>query len=132
MAATIYFCITGQVPEESIQRVEKDTLKKPSELGVSMPKKQEAVLLKGLAVKGQDRYRSMEEFRRELLSTGGVIGTVPKPGFGNKKVVIGVAAAVVVVGAVAGIGTHEELLAGCPVYQEIYYSQFPKEEVANG
>ena len=35
-------------------------------------------------------------------------------------------------GAVAGIGTHEELLAGCPVYQEIYYSQFPKEEVANG
>ena len=32
-------------------------------------------------------------------------------------------------GAVAGIGTHEELLAGCPVYQEIYYSQFPKEEV---
>lgn len=36
-----------------------------------MPKKQEAVLLKGLAVKGQDRYRSMEEFRRELLSTGG-------------------------------------------------------------
>ena len=31
-------------------------------------------------------------------------------------------------GLVAGIGTHDELLAGCPVYQEIYYSQFPKEE----
>ncbi len=30
-------------------------------------------------------------------------------------------------GEVAGIGTHEELLAGCEVYQEIYYSQFPKE-----
>ena len=30
------------------------------------------------------------------------------------------------------VGTHEELLAGCPVYQEIYYSQFPKEEVTNG
>lgn len=104
MAATIYFCITGQVPEESIQRVEKDTLKKPSELGVSMPKKQEAVLLKGLAVKGQDRYRSMEEFRRELLSTGGGKEKGPKTGSGNKKVVIGVAAAVVVVGAVAGIG----------------------------
>lgn len=35
-------------------------------------------------------------------------------------------------GEVAGIGTHEQLLAGCPVYQEIYYSQFPKEECANG
>ena len=29
-------------------------------------------------------------------------------------------------GAVAGIGTHNELLKSCPVYQEIYYSQFPK------
>ncbi len=31
-------------------------------------------------------------------------------------------------GEVAGLGTHEELLAGCEVYQEIYYSQFSKEE----
>lgn len=29
-------------------------------------------------------------------------------------------------GELAGCGTHDELLAGCPVYQEIYYSQFPK------
>ena len=33
-------------------------------------------------------------------------------------------------GRLAGIGTHAELLAGNPVYQEIYYSQFPKEEEA--
>ena len=30
-------------------------------------------------------------------------------------------------GEVAGIGTHKELLEQCGVYQEIYYSQFPKE-----
>ena len=35
-------------------------------------------------------------------------------------------------GAAAGVGTHSELLASCPAYQEIYYSQFPKEEAANG
>ena len=35
-------------------------------------------------------------------------------------------------GRLAGRGTHEELLADCPVYQEIYYSQFPKEAVTNG
>ena len=35
-------------------------------------------------------------------------------------------------GQVAGIGTHEELLARCEVYQEIYYSQFPKEVTDNG
>ncbi len=31
-------------------------------------------------------------------------------------------------GKVAGIGRHEELLAGCSVYREIYYSQFKKED----
>lgn len=30
-------------------------------------------------------------------------------------------------GEMAGLGTHEELLKDCPVYQEIYYSQFPKD-----
>lgn len=30
-------------------------------------------------------------------------------------------------GCIAGIGTHDELLESCHVYQEIYYSQYPKE-----
>lgn len=30
-------------------------------------------------------------------------------------------------GAIVGLGTHQELLEDCSVYQEIYYSQFPKE-----
>ena len=30
-------------------------------------------------------------------------------------------------GQMAGIGTHEELLTNCSVYQEIYYSQYPEE-----
>ena len=34
-------------------------------------------------------------------------------------------------GVLVGKGTHEELLRECPVYQEIYYSQFPKEVSAH-
>lgn len=30
-------------------------------------------------------------------------------------------------GETVGLGSHEELLAGCPVYQEIYYSQFERK-----
>ncbi len=30
-------------------------------------------------------------------------------------------------GEIAGIGTHEELLKDCTVYQEIYYSQYPEQ-----
>ena len=35
-------------------------------------------------------------------------------------------------GKLAGIGTHESLLESCDVYQEIYYSQFPKEVTGRG
>ena len=35
-------------------------------------------------------------------------------------------------GELTGKGTHEELLENCAVYQEIYYSQFPKEVAHNG
>ena len=34
-------------------------------------------------------------------------------------------------GKMAGIGTHEELLAGCEVYRQIAYSQLSKEELGN-
>ena len=34
-------------------------------------------------------------------------------------------------GELVGSGTHDELLENCPVYQEIYYSQFPKEVAGN-
>lgn len=34
-------------------------------------------------------------------------------------------------GKVAGIGTHQSLLNTCQVYEEIYYSQFPKEVTAH-
>ena len=35
-------------------------------------------------------------------------------------------------GRIAGIGTHDQLMKDCKVYQEIAYSQLSKEELANG
>ena len=35
-------------------------------------------------------------------------------------------------GCLVGRGTHVELLENCPVYQEVYYSQFPKEVKDHG
>lgn len=35
-------------------------------------------------------------------------------------------------GELVGSGTHDTLLESCPVYQEIYYSQFPKEVASHG
>lgn len=35
-------------------------------------------------------------------------------------------------GEIAGLGTHEELLKSCEVYQEIYYSQYPEKVAEAG
>jgi ABC-type multidrug transport system fused ATPase/permease subunit len=35
-------------------------------------------------------------------------------------------------GIIAGQGTHDFLLESCAVYQEVYYSQFPREVNSHG
>ncbi len=61
LCATIYRCITGQIPPESIERLDEDTLLSPSSLHVALPPFQEAVLLKGLSVRVRDRYQDIPQ-----------------------------------------------------------------------
>lgn len=63
LAATIYKCITGVTPVESIGRMINDTLKPPSALGVSIDPALERVLMKGMAVMRNDRYQTLAQFR---------------------------------------------------------------------
>jgi serine/threonine protein kinase len=73
LGATLYRCVTGQLPPESLSRLEDDKLKPPSELGVALPRAMEAAILKALAVKAKDRFQSVREFCDALL------GAPPQP-----------------------------------------------------
>lgn len=66
LCATIYRCITGVTPDDSLQRVYADELKWPSELGIAIGVNQEAALKKGLAIKQQDRFQSISELKQML------------------------------------------------------------------
>ncbi|WNS77450.1 protein kinase [Bacillus sp. DTU_2020_1000418_1_SI_GHA_SEK_038] len=66
-AATFYRAIVGHVPPESLDRLEEDAIIPPSKLGVDIPAKAEAALMKALSVKAADRFQSMDEFQQELL-----------------------------------------------------------------
>ena len=66
MGATLYRCITGTLPPDSIERIRKDTLMPPSELGISIPQNVEQAILKALAVKTEDRFSNMSAFLRAL------------------------------------------------------------------
>ncbi|MDE5994057.1 MAG: serine/threonine protein kinase, partial [Oscillospiraceae bacterium] len=82
ICATIYFSITGVVPDDSPQRVFSDELKKPSELGIYLPSKIEKTILKGMSVKSGDRFNSV----RPLISAFEEADSANiKSGFGKGK-----------------------------------------------
>ena len=63
LCATIYKCITGVAPEDSLNRMHTDTLKPPSALGVRITQQLEGVLMYGLAVYQQQRCKDMAQLR---------------------------------------------------------------------
>ncbi|MEN6389956.1 MAG: protein kinase [Syntrophomonas sp.] len=76
VGATIYRMITGRVPIESLDRLAREELIPPSQLGVVLPEASEAALLKALAVLASDRYHNIKEFQQALI-TGQSSGVRP-------------------------------------------------------
>lgn len=74
LAATIYRCLTGTMPIESMERLRSDTLKSPKELGVKISDQENNAIMKGMAVLSENRYQSVKEFEDALYS-----GVEPKP-----------------------------------------------------
>ena len=69
LSASIYKLITGKTPENSLNRLSQDMLPAPSRLGADISPEQESVLLKGMAVRRENRYQSMKELRAAFDQT---------------------------------------------------------------
>lgn len=63
LCATMYRCITGVVPIDALDRMHEDKLKKPSQIDIDISPALEAVLMYGLAVRQESRYKDMQELR---------------------------------------------------------------------
>ncbi len=82
MCATIYRCITGNVPEDGLDRIHEDGLVPPSKLGVKISPALENVLMYGLAVFSENRCQNMTELI-ELVTkarSGGRVNIAPADG----------------------------------------------------
>lgn len=71
LTATIYKCITGVTPVESMERMRDDTLKSPGELGVKLSGAQESAIKQGMAVYAENRIQSMDALHAALYSDQG-------------------------------------------------------------
>ena len=114
-AATMYTALTGIVPEESLERMGNDTLKKPSQLGVKVSENTENAILAALNLRPEDRPQDVDAFLEILTGQkqGGLV--VHKK---SKKPLIAILAAVTVLLIGAGITTAALLKPGAETVEE--------------
>jgi len=78
LCATMYKCITGKTPVESMERMRNDTLQMPSAMGIAIPPALEATLQRGMAVFAESRIQNMRELHSALYSGGAVYASNPQ------------------------------------------------------
>lgn len=104
MAATIYKLITGVTPPAATERLNADSLVRPTMLGVKeISQEQEAALMKGMAVQLNDRYQTMAEFFHDLYGYGINDAPLSKPQPKHRTLLVLLALACVAMLVGAGI-----------------------------
>lgn len=61
-AAMMYRMLTNTLPEESIDRLEKDELERPTKLGAKIPPQAEKSIMKAMALDENARFKNMSDF----------------------------------------------------------------------
>ena len=74
LGATLYCMVTGQAPQEALDRVYEDEVRMPGALGIAVPAAFDAILKKALMVRAQDRYQSVDELKEKLQALAEVPG----------------------------------------------------------
>ncbi len=72
LCATMYKMLTGQLPPNSVERMENDEYVAPSAWGVAISPRTEAVLNRGLAVKWNERYQNLGQMLNDLYGNAPV------------------------------------------------------------
>ncbi len=62
LGATIYYCLTGSIPEASMDRIDNDNLEFPQSVSENL----KTILSKMLSVRAVNRYQSVVELRNDL------------------------------------------------------------------
>ena len=68
-AGTLYFAITGRIPQGALDRQVENNVQPPSQLGSDIDPRSEAALMRALSIRAHDRFQSMQDFSAALTGT---------------------------------------------------------------
>lgn len=122
LAATMFYCMVGSVPEAALDRIDQDNLRSISAFGITIAPSLDRAIIKALSVRASNRFQSVSEFKQALLFQStthqpslqqaavqqSVINGTPARHFGRRsgrKKLIVVIAVVFSIILYAGIGT---------------------------
>lgn len=91
VGATMYKALTGITPEESLERMAKDNLKKPSQCGVAVSENTENAILAALNIRAAHRPQDVDAFLAIL--TGQEKGGLLASKRSKKKIIVALVAA---------------------------------------
>ena len=133
VGAVFYTITTGQVPDESIDRLEKDNLQRPTKLGADIPIYSEKAIMKALALKEDVRFKTMNEFINAV--TGKKKADYPEVEIKKRKIlraVVVTAAFALMITAVAStymIKMHNNIIPSKSAEITVWYVDSGDDEV---
>ncbi|MCC8013755.1 MAG: serine/threonine-protein kinase [Eubacterium sp.] len=66
LGATLYYMVTGVKPVDSSDRLAKDTLERPSQMGIDLPVEMDKSIMKAMALQVEMRFKTADEFLAAL------------------------------------------------------------------
>ena len=102
LSATLYRMLTGKLPVDSTNRLDKDTLQSPRELNPEIPEYLSNAIMKGMALDSELRFRNVEEMAAAISGKTQVRGVAEEVKSRKKKRGLFVVAAILLI--LAGLG----------------------------
>lgn len=102
LGATMYRAITGIVPDESVNRVVEDHLKKPGELTEGIPEYLDAALMKAMALDPELRFQTVAEFKEAVKNQRKTLALEAEVKLRKKKRLVGIGVVLCVLALIFG------------------------------
>ena len=106
VGATIYRCITGEAPDESVSRALEDELKAPAEIDENIPMYISEAVMKSMALSPEIRFASLLQFKKALEKKKVVKGAKRELKARKIRRAIIVFVSIVII-AVGGVGAYQ-------------------------
>lgn len=104
VGATMYFALTGVKPEESSDRIQKDSLVPPSQLDPSIPQPLSNAIMRAMALRPELRFQNTDQFKEAITSTKKKVLDVEAELKRRRKIrVIQISSTLAVLGVAAGM-----------------------------